>query len=149
MLLKLGNPREHAILAMAEALLRVVRKRFIRIECVMGTYMPRAKRSIQSEVTIDGFHLIWNLHREQLMPSGDDWTGMAIHVKVAEGVRRELYLEYPVYYKEQRGVKFVEPPRPTILAAKVEAHIRQAMAAGYDPGSRGKPFVHELDELPS
>jgi hypothetical protein len=114
----------------------------------MGTNMPHAKRSIQSEVTIDGFRLIWNLHREQLMPAQDDWTGMAIHVKVAVGVRRELYLEYPVYYKEQRGVKFVEPPRPTILAVKVEAHIRQAMEAGWDPESRGKPFVYEVDELP-
>jgi len=94
--------------------LRVIRKCVITsdsslIECVMGTNMPHAKRSIQSEVTIDGFRLIWNLHREQLMPAQDDWTGMAIHVKVAVGVRRELYLEYPVYYKEQRGVKFVDP----------------------------------------
>jgi hypothetical protein len=111
--------------------------------------MARAKRSIQAAVRINGFPLVWNLHREQLMPAEDDWTGMAIHVKLAEGVRRELYLEYPVYYKEQRGVKFTEPPRPTILAAKVEAHIRQAMEAGWDPDSRGKPFVHELDELPS
>ena len=129
--------------------MRVIRKCFIRIECVMGTKMPRAKRSIQSATKIDGFSLVWRLHREQQMSTEADWTGMAIHVKVAEGVRRELHLEYPVYYKEQRGVKFTEPPRPTILAAKVEAHIRQAMAAGYDPGSRGQPFVHELDELPS
>jgi hypothetical protein len=110
--------------------------------------MARVKRSIQSEVTIDGFHLIWNLHREQLMPAQDDWTGMAIHVKIAEGVRRELYLEYPVYYKEQHGVKFTEPPRPTIVPAKVVAHIRQAIEDGWDPDSRGKPYIYELDELP-
>jgi hypothetical protein len=61
----------------------------------MGTNMPRAKRSIQSEVTIDGFHLIWRLHREQQWCTADGWKGVAIHVMVAEGVRRELHLEYP------------------------------------------------------
>jgi hypothetical protein len=111
--------------------------------------MPRVKRSIQSAITIDGFSLLWSLHREQQLSTEDGWKGLAIHVKVAEGVRRELHLEYPVYIKEPRGIKFTAPPRPTILAAKVEAHIRQAMADGWDPDSRGKPFIYELDELPS
>jgi hypothetical protein len=111
--------------------------------------MPRAKRSIQAAITIGDFPLIWRLHREQQLTTADGWKGVAIHVKVAEGVRRELYLEYPVYYKEQHGVRFSEPPRPTILAAKVEAHIRLAMEAGWDPESRGKPFIYEPDELPS
>jgi hypothetical protein len=64
-------------------------------------------------------------------------------------VRRELHLEYPAWVKEKVGIKYSEPARPTILAAKVEQHIRQAMEAGWDPASRGKAFVHELEELPS
>jgi hypothetical protein len=111
--------------------------------------MPRAKRSIEGAVTIDGFSLIWHLHREQQFSEEEGWRGLAIHVKATEGVRRELHLEYPAWVKENHGIKHIEPPRPNILSAKVEAHIRQAMAAGWDPGSRGKPFVYEVDELPS
>jgi hypothetical protein len=111
--------------------------------------MPRAKRSIQAAVTIDGFPLVWHLHREQQFSAEDGWRGLAIHVKVAEGVRRELHLEYPAWVKEEYGIRYVEPPRPNVLSAKVEAHIRQAIEAGWDPESRGKPFVYEVEELPS
>jgi hypothetical protein len=111
--------------------------------------MPRAKRSIEAAVTIDGFSLIWHLHREQQFSEEEGWRGLAIHVKVAEGVRRELHLEYPAWVKETQSIKYTEPARPNVSPARVEAHIRQAMAAGWDPESRGKPFVHELDELPS
>ncbi len=110
--------------------------------------MPRAKRLIQSEVTIDGFPLIWHLHREQQSTS-DGWKGIAIHVRVAEGVRRELSLEYPAVSPQKSGFAITEPARPSILKAKVEEHIRQAIAAGWDPDSRGKPYVYEVDELPS
>jgi hypothetical protein len=39
--------------------------------------------------------------------------------------------------------------RLPISGDKVVAHIREAMAAGWDPESRGKPFVFEVAELPS
>ena len=110
--------------------------------------MPRAKRSIQAAVTIDGFPLVWHLHREQQETSTDGWKGVAIHVKVAEGVRRELFLEYPAAAPKMNGLIRTEPVRQDIRAAKVEAHIRQAMDAGWNPESRGKPFVFEVDELP-
>jgi len=100
-------------------------------------------------MTIDGVALIWRLHREQQESAEDGWKGLAIHVTVAEGVRRELHLEYPVWISQRAGFTRIDPPRPTILAAKVEAHIRAAMEAGWDPESRGKPFVYEVEELPS
>ena len=57
--------------------------------------MPHAKRLVQAAITIDGFSLIWRLHREQQLTTADGWQGVAIHVSVVEGVRRELHLEYP------------------------------------------------------
>ena len=111
--------------------------------------MPRAKRSIQSEIAIDGISLIWHLHREQQWSTADGWTGVAIHVRVAEGVRRELFLEYPAARTQKSGYTKTDPVQQSILPAKVKAHIQQAMAAGWDPGSRGKPFVYEVTELPS
>jgi hypothetical protein len=111
--------------------------------------MPTAKRSIQSAVTINGIPLVWNLHREQ--PGSDENTemGMCIHVKVAEGVRRELHLEYPVWVSNKQGLLWTPPPRPTIAPARVEAHIREAIDAGYDPESRGKPYIYHVSELPN
>src|ERR1035441_1901374 len=110
--------------------------------------MPHAKRSVQSEITIDGLSLVWRLHREQQRCTTDGWKGVAIHVKVAEGVRRELHLEYPAVKTQKVGYTQTDFVRQNISPARVAAHIRLAVEAGYDPGSRGKPFVFEVDELP-
>ena len=112
------------------------------------TVMPRAKRTIRAEFKIDGFTLIWHLHREQQLSTEDGWKGVAIHVCNSERVRKELHLEYPTVGTEKSGATRTEPVRRTILAARVEAHIREAMAAGWDPASRGKPFIYFVDELP-
>ena len=108
--------------------------------------MPRAKRSIEGAVTIDGFSLIWNLHREQQWFTDDGWKGIAIHVRNAVGVRRELYLEFPPIGTERPGNTQEAPARHPITAAQVEAGIREAMAAGWDPESRGKPHFYQVDE---
>jgi hypothetical protein len=110
--------------------------------------MPHAKRSIQAATTIDGFPLIWNLHREQQLSTADGWRGVAIHVKVAEGVRRELHLEYPAVQTQKISYARADFLKQNISPTRVAAHIRRAMEAGYDPASRGKPFVYEVDELP-
>jgi hypothetical protein len=112
--------------------------------------MPRAKRSIEVALTIDGFSLIWNLHREQQWTDDDELRGVAIHVKAAERTRRELHLEYPGVISQQKaGFVRADPGRPTIVASRVAAHIRQALAEGWDPASRGKPFVYEVSEAPN
>jgi hypothetical protein len=110
--------------------------------------MPRAKRKIQSEFSIDGFSLVWHLHRDQQWCTADGWKGVAIHVKLVEGVRRELHLEYPAVVTQKRGYTRIDPIQPAILTARVETHIRQAMEAGWDPESRGKPFVYEVEDSP-
>ena len=111
--------------------------------------MPRAKRSIEATVTIEGFSLFWRLHREQQEFTSDGWKGISIHVRVVEAARRELFLEYPAVLNQKAGLIRTLPPRPTIVAAKVAGHIREAMAAGWDPDSRGKPFFYQVAELPN
>jgi len=110
--------------------------------------MRHAKRSIQTAITIDGHSLIWRLHREQQLTTSEGWMGVAIHVSVAEGVRRELHLEYPAVKTQKVGYTRTDFVRQNISPAKVLTHIRRAMEAGWDPESRGKPFVFEVDELP-
>jgi hypothetical protein len=110
--------------------------------------MPRPKRPIQSEVTIDGVKLIWSLHREQQWCSADGWKGLSIHVQTVDTAHRELFLEYPLARTPKDGWSRVDVVRPQIRPAQVESHIRLAMAAGWDPASRGKPFVFQVDQLP-
>jgi hypothetical protein len=110
--------------------------------------MPRTKRSIQAAITIDGFPLVWNLHREQQLTTAEGWRGVAIHVKVAEGVRKELWLEYPAVMTQKVGTTRTDFVKQNISPAKVEAHIRRAMEAGWNPESKGQRFIYEVDELP-
>jgi len=112
--------------------------------------MRNTKRSIQSLVTINGMPLIWHLHREQQWSTEDKMKGLAIHVRVSGLARRELFLEYPVVRRQLSEYSMdALNARPTVVAAKVTGHIREAMAAGWDPESRGKPFVYEVAELPN
>jgi hypothetical protein len=111
--------------------------------------MPRTKRSIEQAVTIDGVQLIWKLHREQQFTTDDGWKGVAIHVRIAEGTRRELHLEYPAVKTQKLDYTRADRVVVNIRAAKVEAHIRQAMEEGWDPASRGKPYCFEVEELPN
>ncbi|MEI9967593.1 MAG: hypothetical protein WDM87_02820 [Terracidiphilus sp.] len=111
--------------------------------------MPRPKRSIQSEIKIDGFSLVWSLHREQQWCGEDRLKGAAIQVQVAGATRRELLLEYPTIPTEKDDGARVDIRPQKFTEKKVESHIREAMAAGWDPDSRGKPFVYQVAELPS
>jgi hypothetical protein len=111
--------------------------------------MPRPKRTIQSELVIEGMPFIWRLHREQQWCTADGWKGISIQVSTAEGNSRELFLEYPPRKTYSDGWSHTDPRvRPRISAAKVESHIRQAIQAGWDPNSRGKPFAYQVTEIP-
>jgi hypothetical protein len=109
--------------------------------------MPRAKRSIEADVVVDGFSLKWHLHREQEW-SAEGGKGVSIHVKATKGTFRELFLEYPPVKTQKPGWIRVEPVQQHIQPKRIEGHIRLAMAAGWNPDSRGKPFVYEVSELP-
>jgi len=112
--------------------------------------MPRAKRLIESTMTIDGHTLVWRLHREQQGCAAEGWRGMAIHVRVVDGARRELHMEYPPVIPQKANYgRIGYSPRPNIVPAEVEAQVREAMAEGWDPDSRGKPYVFQVAELPS
>jgi len=110
--------------------------------------MPRAKRSIEAAVVVDGFSLKWRLHREQEWSGSDSGKGVSIHAKAIEGTFRELFLEYPPVKTQKAGWIRTEPVQQHIQPKRIEGHIRLAIEAGWNPGSRGKPFVYQVSELP-
>ena len=101
------------------------------------------KRSIEAEVEIDGFRLFWSLRSEPKQTSDGD-AGLSIEVRRTDGTFRELILEY--VYPKRGTPRWTLPPRPKVSAKKVEADIRKAVTAGWEPASRGKPFVFQVPE---
>lgn len=104
-----------------------------------GGLKKRRKRTIEGTTSIGDYSLFWELVSEpQWSNSGDGYKGLCILVRVADEARREL-IEYP--YPTRRDGRLPVPQRPSVTPKLVEASIRQAMDAGWDPSSRGRAFV--------
>lgn len=116
----------------------------------------RRKREITGKVTVDDVVLHWEVRSEPQWNTTDGDIGMRLTIQ-AEGAltarnplapknkaHRELILEYPFERRQKKTSRF--PDRPKIETAALIADIRLAMAAGYEPLSRGRPFVFALYE---
>jgi|SRR5271170_6461726 len=111
----------------------------------MPNYRKWRKRVIKETVTIDGIALNWELRSEPQFTSEYGHKGLCISVRKAEGVHRELILEYPAQEKKQTGFAH-EPEHPKIYPEVVEADIRRAIEAGWRPASRGRVFTFRVPE---
>lgn len=102
--------------------------------------MKPRKRQAAGRVVVDGVEMTWELVREAHYSSFEGYKGMQFSARaVSETARtfKELILEFP--YPERKPGKPFEKER--IVPEKVEAAIRQAIAGGFDPTSRGRAFV--------
>lgn len=106
----------------------------------------RRKRTIAGTASVDGLKLVWELLSEpQYSNSGDGRIGLRIGVRVADATARELVIEYP-YPTDRRGLPKPVPQRPQVSQPMVERSIQDALIAGWDPHSRGKPFVLQAEK---
>lgn len=119
-----------------------------------GGLKKRRKRSIEADVEIDHFKLHWRLRSEPQWSTEHGYEGMSITVQRTDGEFRELILQYPIPAGNRRlvgGKEYVAgpffPQRPKFSPKMVEADIRKAIAAGWEPDSRGKAFVFQVPEL--
>jgi len=60
---------------------------------------------------------------------------------------RNLIVELPFERSSHRSTP--QRQRPAVSIAEVERYIREAIDAGWDPESRGKPFVFEPQVPPN
>jgi hypothetical protein len=97
----------------------------------------RKKRELSGTLEVDGFPLRWSLKSEQIWDPKGAHTGLRLSVERSDENHRELVLEYPF----QEGGRI---ERPDINPHALEADIRRAMAAGWKPKSRGRPFFFQL-----
>ena len=104
----------------------------------------RRKRSLEGPIAVDGVSFHWRLLSEPQWTTEHGYKGLCVSVQMEDGQHRELVLEYPFPKKcRPNGMRRL-PQRPKLSEKAVEAGVRQAMASGWDPDSRGKAFIFQL-----
>ena len=97
-------------------------------------------RSLVGVVEIDGLKFEWQLQREPQF-TGDGWKGMTVSLRQVDS-QREALLEFPT---PKRLLKGLPKGRSQINDAIAARGVRAALAAGWEPTSRGKPMTFMVD----
>ena len=103
--------------------------------------MPVSKlRPKDSFINIDDVSYRWHVHHEPYFSTDFGWRGLIIYVELnVEKVHRPLLLEYPA--EERKKVTYEANRQKTpVVESQLREYIREAMAAGWRPDSRGKAF---------
>lgn len=106
--------------------------------------MARTKQVQEFDIEVDGEPYVWWLQRlPQWNNDENAWRGMAIAARHREG-QREVVIEFPPGQKPRFGAPQLRPSQvPVELVARA---IASAIAAGWEPLSRGKTVNIEVDE---
>jgi hypothetical protein len=105
--------------------------------------MARGKQLPEFEIDVGGEPYVWRLQRlPQWSSDAKEWRGMGIAVRHREG-QREAVLEFPAGRQPKFGAPVLKAAQvPTELVAN---GIASAIAAGWDPLSRGKTVAIVVD----
>jgi hypothetical protein len=105
--------------------------------------MARTKQSAEFEIEVGGEPYVWRLHRKPHWSSdAAERRGMGIAVRHKEG-QREALLEFPPGPQPRFGAPQLQASQ--IAPALVAKAITSAIAAGWQPLSRGKPVLIVVD----
>jgi len=97
--------------------------------------------SLAGIVDVDGFKYEWELRREPQWSDIDGWKGMTVAL-LQKDTQRGALLEFP---PPKRLLKGLQRGRLQINDAIISRGVRAALAAGWEPASRGKPMVFMVD----
>jgi hypothetical protein len=112
----------------------------------------KKKRDIGGIVMVDGIALRWSVKSEPIRSATGGDIGLRLSVVRHDETRtrhgdlkawRELVLQYP-FERQKHASRF--PAKPRIDPIHLVADIGVAIAAGWEPHSRGRPFELILDE---
>jgi len=105
--------------------------------------MTRSKNSQEFEIIVDGDPFVWRLQRlPQWSSDANEFRGMALAVRHQEG-QREAVVEFPPLRQPRYGAPQLKASQ--IAPELVSNAITSAMAAGWDPHSRGKTVTIVVD----
>lgn len=106
--------------------------------------MAKTKQGAEFEITVGGEAYVWRLQRQpQWSSDTNSYRGMALAVRHQEG-QREAVVEFPAGKQPRYGAPMLRPAH--IKANLVENAIASAIAAGWEPLSRGKTVTIVVDE---
>lgn len=92
-------------------------------------------------VEVDGENYEWELRRQPQPKGGGAWDGMAVSLR-HQDYKREAIVQFPMPLRAN-GRPDVEKQRVNVVA--VRNAVTAAMEAGWNPASRGKPVVFDVD----
>lgn len=98
-------------------------------------------RSNSGTIDVDGTTYEWYLQREPQWSDADGWKGMTVSL-LEKDTQREALLEFPA---PKRLLKGLPRGRLQIDDPTLSRGVRAALAAGWEPMSRGKPMVFTVD----
>ncbi|VXC99987.1 hypothetical protein [Sphingomonas sp. 8AM] len=98
-------------------------------------------QSTSGTVVVDGNSYDWHLQREPHQSDDEGWKGMTIGL-LQHDVPREAWVEFPA---PKRLLKGLPRGRLQLDDATISRCVRAALAAGWEPVSRGKPVVFTVD----
>lgn len=105
--------------------------------------MARNKQSSDLEIQVDGETYVWRLHRQpQWSRNVEERHGMAISVHHKAG-QREALVEFPPGPQPKFGAPLLKAAH--IAPELVAKAVASAIAAGWEPLSRGKTVVILVD----
>jgi hypothetical protein len=109
---------------------------------ISGKMRPKAARkgAVNTLVTIDGVDYAWS-YRHGWLVWGKGVKAISISVSLSPGRTRELILDLTVKVDVEDNT-----PSDLRVTRALEAAVRDAMDAGWDPESRGRAFRHEIAE---
>ena len=100
-------------------------------------------RVLNGEIEVDGEAYRWDLRREPRWCTVDGFQGMLVAVRRSGAGGREALVQFPRPARPSlRGRSHRH--RPQVQHADLAEAIRAALARGWDPEARGKPFHLEI-----
>ena len=98
-------------------------------------------RDASGEVEVDGEIYDWEIRRQPQPKAGGKWDGIAITLKL-EGYQREAIVQFPMPMRAN-GRPELEKQRINVDA--VRNAVIAVTEAGWNPTSRGKPMVFDVE----
>lgn len=96
---------------------------------------------LSGTVAVDGLHYDWEVRREPQFSEAEGWQGLTVALE-QQGTQRGAMIEFP---PPKRLLKGLQRGRLQINDAIVARGIRAALAAGWEPESRGKTMWFMVD----
>jgi len=98
-------------------------------------------RDTSGTVEVDGDIYEWEVRRQPQRTTGNNWDGIGISLRLKD-FKREAIVLFPMTLRANGAPNF---ERQRINVESVRNAVSSAIAAGWDPTSRGKVVVFDVD----